>query len=170
MIALYLSLIEGEEEKSKFEKLYYKYRNLLYYIASQMLNSEHDAEDAVQEALIRIAKNMDKIGDVDSSETKNFVAVIVKREACRIADKNSKYAVVSDEALENVSGNSSSNIVNDVVKLIDMLPGEMSSLMQLKYVFGYSGKEISEITGLTEVNIRQKLFRAKKMLEKMMEE
>ena len=48
MIALYLALVD-EEQKDKFEQVYYKYRNLLYYIAYEILQNERDAEDAVQE-------------------------------------------------------------------------------------------------------------------------
>ena len=51
MIALYLSLIDEELQKKKFEKVYYRYRNLMYYIAFQVLNNERDSEDSVQELL-----------------------------------------------------------------------------------------------------------------------
>ena len=47
MIALYLALVD-EEQKDKFEQVYYKYRNLLYYVAYEILQNERDAEDAVQ--------------------------------------------------------------------------------------------------------------------------
>lgn len=63
MVALYLSLIDKQEEKNRFEELYYRYRNLMYYIAYQVLHQDRDSEDAVQEAFFRIAKNMDKVKD-----------------------------------------------------------------------------------------------------------
>ena len=50
MIALYLALVD-EEQKDKFEQVYYKYRNLLYYVAYEILQNERDAEDAVQRGL-----------------------------------------------------------------------------------------------------------------------
>ena len=90
MVALYLSLIDKQEEKNRFEELYYRYRNLMYYIAYQVLHQDRDSEDAVQEALFRIAKNMDKVKDIASTETKNFVAIITKREAMKIYDKKKK--------------------------------------------------------------------------------
>ena len=39
MIALYLTLIDEEEQQNKFELLYFKYRNLMYYIAEGVLNN-----------------------------------------------------------------------------------------------------------------------------------
>lgn len=48
MVALYLSLIDKQEEKNRFEELYYRYRNLMYYIAYQVLHQDRDSEDAVR--------------------------------------------------------------------------------------------------------------------------
>ena len=125
---------------------------------------------------------MDKIGKVDSNETKNFVAVIVKREAMKIYDKRKKRGEIPESELdyenenggttsffEKISSKDSGTMVNEVEEAIKALPYRHSSLMTLKYVFGYSGKEIAEITGLSEVNIRQQLFKARKMLEEMLE-
>lgn len=78
MIALYLSLVD-ENQKDKFEKVYYKYKDLMFYIAYEVLRNERDAEDAVQEGFLRIAKNISKILDVNSSKSKNFVVLITKR-------------------------------------------------------------------------------------------
>ena len=44
---IYLQMLESEEEKSKFQRLYTKYRDLMYRVAEDLLHNEHDAEDAV---------------------------------------------------------------------------------------------------------------------------
>lgn len=183
MIALYLSLIDEDLQKNKFEKLYYRYRNLMYYIAFQVLGDEKDSEDAVQEAFFRVAKNMDKIGDVEGMETKNFVAVIVKREAMKLYDKRKKRSEVLESQLndeessnhgetffERQKAEDSDKIVNELEYAINSLPYKYSSIMTLKYVMGYSGKEISRITGLSETNVRQHLFTGRKLLEEMLKE
>lgn len=61
MLMLYMSLIETEEEKVKFEKIYVQYRKLMYVCAKEILRSDHLAEDAVHEAFLKIAKYLDKI-------------------------------------------------------------------------------------------------------------
>ena len=126
----------------------------MYYIAYQVLHQDRDSEDAVQEAFFRIAKNMDKVKDIASTETKNFVAIITKREAMKIYDKK----------------HNSENLVNEVKNAIEQLPYKFSSLLTLKYVLGYSGKEIAEITGLTETNVRQQLMCGRKKLSEILEE
>ena len=55
MIQLYMSLIDDEQDKLRFEIAYYKYRNLLHYKARSILKDVHRAEVAVQEVFMRIA-------------------------------------------------------------------------------------------------------------------
>lgn len=183
MIALYLSLIDEDLQKDKFEKLYYRYRNLMYHIAFQVLLDERDSEDAVQEAFFRVAKNMDKIGAVEGSETKNFVALVVKREAMKLYDKRKKRSeVLESELIDGMDENrensffdrypakDSGNMANELKDALNALPYKYVSIMTLKYVMGYSGKEIAQITGLSETNVRQHLFTGRKLLEKMIRE
>lgn len=158
-----------KNKKDKFEQVYYKYRNLLFYIAYEILQNERDAEDAVQEAFLRVAKNITKISDTYSNETKNFVVLITKREAMKIYNKRKKRDEDTDIKLEKVRV-SEANMVNAVKFAIEKMPYKYSSLLTLKYVMGYSGKEIAEITGLSETNVRQQLFKGRKLLESMLEE
>lgn len=170
MIALYLSLIDEENEKTRFEKIYYGFKNLMYYIAFQVLQDERDSEDAVQEAFLRIARNMDKIDDILSKETKNFVAIITKREAMKIYNKKKKRGEDFSVDLSSLKKENSDKLVNEVQNAIEQLPYKFSSLLTLKYVLGYSGKEIAEITGLSETNVRQQLLNGRKMLSQILEE
>lgn len=170
MIALYLSLIDEEDEKNRFEILYYRYRNLMYYIAYQVLHDERDSEDAVQEAFFRVAKNMDKVKDIAANETKNFVAIITKREAMKIYNKKKNRDEDFSMDLTAVKKENSDRLINEVMYAIEQLPYKFSSLLTLKYVLGYSGKEIAEITGLSETNVRQQLLNGRKMLSKIIEE
>ena len=50
MMTLFLTLLDAKEEKSKFDKLYEKYRKLMHYVAKGILTDDQLAEDAVQEA------------------------------------------------------------------------------------------------------------------------
>lgn len=168
MIAIYLSMVDDKANQNRFERLYYKYKNLMYYIAFGVLNDEADSEDAVQEAFMRIAKNMDKVGEIDSTVTKNFVAIIAKREALRIVEKRNKYGEQPDIDMESIQDAKSYSLLNSVQYALESLPSEYGYLMNLKYVFGYSGREIAEMTDMSEVNVRQKLFRGKKLLEEML--
>lgn len=58
MLSLYLSMIDTQEEREKFERLFHQYERCLKYTAQNILFDEHLAEDAVQETFIRIIKLM----------------------------------------------------------------------------------------------------------------
>ena len=45
-------------EKNKFEAIYNMYKNVLFYQALNIVKNENDAEDILQEAFIKIAKNI----------------------------------------------------------------------------------------------------------------
>lgn len=63
MVLVYLSMIEGPEDRNKFEIVYQQYKSLMYYVAYRILREERDAEDAVHNAFVRIAEHIDKISE-----------------------------------------------------------------------------------------------------------
>ena len=69
MLTLYLSLIDTQEERDKFERLFHQYERCLKYTAQNILFDEHLAEDAVQETFIRIISCLDKIDESDEHNT-----------------------------------------------------------------------------------------------------
>ena len=73
---VYLAMIPTEEGRNKFALLYWEYRDLMFYLALRILGSQQDAEDAVQEALLRITEIIEKIHDPVCPETKALVGMI----------------------------------------------------------------------------------------------
>ena len=61
---IYLQMIDAPEDRSKFEQIYMEYRSMMFHIANRILTNEQDAEDAVHEAFLKIAENIEKIEDV----------------------------------------------------------------------------------------------------------
>ena len=50
---IYLSMIEDAEDQNKFEQVYLRYKNLMFYVAHRILNDAQEAEDAVQDTFLR---------------------------------------------------------------------------------------------------------------------
>ena len=78
---LYLSLIDDEEDKSKFEIIYREYRQLMYYVADRILGDTKDSEDVVHDAFLKIIEHIEKISDPKCPQTRYFVVTIVERKA-----------------------------------------------------------------------------------------
>lgn len=90
MLALYLSLIDNEDDRDKFEFIYLIYRKRMVSEAYNILRNEYDAEDAVHDTFIKLARNMKAIDEPDSDKTLSYVLKAVKNTAINILNKNIK--------------------------------------------------------------------------------
>ena len=82
MLLFYTLLIEEDDDKAKFEKIYTLYRKKMWYTANSVLSDSYLAEDAVHNAFIGIAKNMKRIEEID----KNFKAELPVFEGMKTYD------------------------------------------------------------------------------------
>ena len=58
---IYLMMIDSAADKRKFVVIYETYRCFMMKIAFDVLKDDHMAEDAVHEAFVKVAENMDQI-------------------------------------------------------------------------------------------------------------
>ena len=100
MLALALAMVEGPEEQSKFRALAARYERLMFHVARQILPNQQDAEDAVQEALLRITEIIEKIHDPVCPETKALVGMIVEGKALDLYRRRRRQGA---EPLEDLS-------------------------------------------------------------------
>lgn len=164
---IYLSMLDTPQERSKFDRIYLKYKDLMFYVANQVLHNTYDAEDAVHEAFLSILKNLDKISDVESQKTRGFVVTIVERKAIDILRKQRR----TDEVTlnENVLGRAAPEPAG-LEEAIGKLPGHYRNVLMLKYVSGFSTGEIAKMLGITSSGVSKLLSRAKTELRTILEE
>lgn len=173
MLSFYLTLVDTPEEKNKFEKLYYKYRNLMYYCAREILQDDRLAEDAVQEAFLRLTKYVKKINDIECHKTKHLVVIIVECAAKDIYRKEMRHRDLSWEELEQTyhfPEQEKMRGITPVEEAILSLPLTYRQIFIMKYVGGYSNKEIGEILNVRQSTLRQRILRGKKILEQILKE
>lgn len=71
-------MLDDEEDRSKFEQLYEKYRAPMVHYATKIMGNSNSSEDIVDEAFIRIVNHIKKINDIDCHKTNSFIVTIVK--------------------------------------------------------------------------------------------
>ena len=175
MIQLFLTLIEEEEDKLRFEDAYYRYRNLMYVKAYEILNDSHRAEDAVQEAFLRIAKNFHKVGEVTSTETKNFFVLITEHVSINMIQREEQYELLSEETLYQLECLISNDVgvskyESKVIMAILELPSNYRNVLYLQSIYGYSLKEIAKLLGISVDAAKKRSSRAHKALKEKLEE
>ena len=150
-------IIDSPEEKRVFVVIYEKYRYLMMKVAHDVLKDNFLAEDAVHEAFIKIAHNMQNIHDVESVETKRYLIIVAKNAAIDIyrSRKKMKEKMFIDELGEDAGP------ITYPVKYRDVF--------LLKYSNHMSNAEISKILNISEGTIRQRIARGKLIIKEEIE-
>ena len=170
---VFLDLIDDYEDKERFKQLYTQYRGLMAHIASSKTKSKEDVEDILQEAFFYIAKNFNKVGEIDSPKTKCFISVITEGFAISKYRKEKKHinTLSTEEVIAvDIPYNDFDTYSEVDLKIaMDTLRDEYRNILYLTYVFGYTSKEIASIYGLTDSNIRKKIQFAKAEMRNKLE-
>ena len=173
MLNLFLTLIDDECDKARFVDFYEKYKRLMFYVARGILKDDYLAEDAAQEAFLRVAKNFHKINEVSCPQTRNFAVIITRNISLNMLKKkdnvididdyiDNKILSVADDLFESVS----TNILTD--KMLK-LPESYRDILYLYHLYGYSFNEISTLLSLPAETTKKRAQRARYMLKEMLE-
>lgn len=175
MLGIYLAMLDTPEEKSSFEDLYNKYRDLMYNYACKILKDTYLAEDAVHNSFMSIIKGFEKVPFDDCDETQAYLLVTVRNASFAILNGKNK---IVDMDIENVEDDTDLELeieteycrqrIWDIIMTLDKI---YSDTLALKLFYGLSNTEIANImkTDIDVVNMR--VYRARKKLkEKLTEE
>lgn len=175
MIALYLSLIDTEENRIKFEDIYNKYINQMIAYSISILHNHHDAEDAVQDALLSISKMMNRISNFDERSTKAYVMTVVKnvslnhlekkKRSVKTVDIDVMYDLKDESALDEMM-----SFIDDdnAVAIVSKLKPIYRDVLLLYCIDDMSVKDIAISLNRKETTVKKQLTRAKQMLAKIL--
>ena len=91
---IYLSMIDSLEGKQKFEVIYIKYRQLMFYVANKILMDAKDSEDVVHDSFLKVIEIIDKIIDPESHQTRALIVTITENKAIDLYRKHKSKKVV----------------------------------------------------------------------------
>lgn len=167
-------MLETEEDKSKFERLYTKFKQDMYYVAFDILKNKEDAEDAVHQSFLKIAEKFTKISSISRNEIKAYIVIISRNTAINLYRKNKDHAERCAELTEDISDNADQFFEqaeqSDLVDAIKSLPQMYKDVLFLFYLQEFSAKETAQMLYITENTVRQRALRAKQMIKKILEE
>lgn len=159
-------------DTASFQFLVEKYQDMVYSIALKILKNRDDAQDAAQEGFIKAYQQLYKFEG--KSKFSTWLYTVAYRAAVDKTHKRSFLHLEEDIDEKLVFEPTPATILaaeeqSDIVKkAIDGLPSSEGLIITLFYMNECSIKEIAVITGLTETNIKVKMFRAKKTLQKQL--
>lgn len=131
-------------------------------IAYSIVRNEHDAQDAVQQALLAVWARREC---VEFARLKPYLTRAVMN-ACRDIQRARQKAIPMKEMPE-MSYQPPDGILADAV---ERLPEELRLPLLLHYMEGYKLAEIAGALGQSLPQVTSRLFRARKRLKRMLEE
>lgn len=165
---IYLQMIDTPEDRSKFEFLYMEYRGLMFHVANKILHNEQDAEDTVHQAFLKVAENIEKIGDPKCPKTQGYIVTIAENKAIDLYRRRQKRQVVElSDDLPGVTAIYEGE--NMLAACILKLPARYREVILLRYYQGYSVKEVAAILGLSLSAASKLNQRAKNRLRELYE-
>lgn len=165
-------------QNNMLEQLYDAYEYKMYGIAYSILNNVGQAEDAVQDAFIKLISRLGDINEVASVKTKRLITYTIKNIAIDIYRRNMKEVELFNKGVdepvisENQQGIDSVKAVEDreiVVQLLSSLPSKYREIIRYRCYYELSYKEISLLLDISEKAAAKRYERGRKLLKELME-
>ena len=166
-------LVKGciKEKRASQDMLYNKYAGRLMVVCYRYMENRMDAEDILQEGFIKIFDNISKFKFQGSLEgwmkrimANTAINKLRKTDVLKGSTDSSEIDKPLDEdVLTKMEGEEILNVIHD-------LPTGYRTVFNMFAIEGYSHKEIADKLGIEEVSSRTQLSKAKKLLQKRINE
>ena len=165
------SLITGcrQGKREAQEQLYRHYSPRVMGVCRRYANTAEDAKDIFQEAFINIFRSLQRLEQVESLDA--WVRKVTANTAINYYYTQRKHQHhISTETILHYDDTNYDNVLSeldkeDLLKLIELLPGGCRHVFNLYVVEGYNHREIAEMMNITEGTSKSQLFRAKDMMK-----
>lgn len=143
-------------------------KELLFY-AERLLENRDDAEDIIQEVFLKL---WDMRGELGRYNNVQALSVTMTKHLClnRMKVRQRTQDDVGEVMLEYDAPSPYQELeqkdsVDQVMRIIDSLPGLQQTILRMKHVDGYEVEEIAELTGSTADAVRMNLSRARRKVK-----
>lgn len=145
--------------QNEFEQLARPFKKSIYNLLAKSLNHSEDAEDVYQEVMMRGFKYLYSLKDRESF--RQWIFSIAHNEIKRYYKKHKSEASVSFEEAVAVPGENNQQMINEIYRIASRLKPSHREVFFLFYYNEFSIKEIHELTGLMEGNVKYILNQAR---------
>lgn len=174
----YLLLLDTDEEKEFFKKIYIRYKNEMFYAAFAILQNSSDAEDIVHDTFLTLISKLENMMEESSERNWNYILTIVKHKSYNLYKKK-KWEIDQEwDALghEEVFGDGMDARMTRIerkeqlLKLMKKMRKSYQDVLIMQYYHELNVMEIAQILGKTPDNVRHISMRAKRKLQGLLEE
>ena len=149
-------------------------KDKIFRLALRITLSRAEAEDIVQDVLIKVWNRRDDRAEVDSIEA--YSLTVCRNLSLDRLQRKENDNVNLDDAPPTEADDAPPDLqmirnerIDNIKRLIERLPIPQRAAMQLRDMEGKTYKEISAITGQTEEQVKVNIFRARQYIRKQIE-
>ena len=147
-------------------------KNKLFRLALRITLNREEAEDVVQDTLIKVWNARDRWLELDSIEAYSLTIArnLSLDRIKKMENQNDSLEEQNTERLDENTSTPSERMIQkdklDIVRnIIDELPEKQRSCLQLRDIEGKSYKEIADILSITEDQVKLNIFRARQTVK-----
>ena len=175
---LYANVIDDPVHLARFEEIYQRYYKQMYYTANKVLQDSYEAEDALQDAFLGIARNMKTVSRIKNErDLYYYLQSAAKYAALNRLSKKQPYAeAVPLEQVPHLSDNSFWQLLHrqpdydSLTQNIAALPRIYWEALYYHFVVGFTIAETAAALHISVPAVKQRLVRGKKLLAQALEE
>jgi RNA polymerase sigma-70 factor (ECF subfamily) len=158
------------QSESNLFKQINPFKDKLYRYALNILKSDVDAEDVIQEVLIKVWQRRDQFDLIDNKEawcmtvTRNLCIDKIRAKKQSSQDVSEYHFIADHSAPPDIQAEDRENL-KIVMDVLNTLPENQKEIIHLRDIEGYTYKEISDLIGISEDQVKVNLFRARQKLK-----
>lgn len=150
------------------------YRDAVYGLSLRLVSNEMEAEELAQDTFLKVFKSIASYRGESKFSTwlyrityNTCISHLRKNKPNQVEIQEYHGSSNFNSGYDNLLEKDNNNVIKKILKT---LKPDDRAIIQLFYLEEKSIKEISEITGFTNSNVKVKLHRSKQKLKSMMEE
>lgn len=138
-------------------------RPMLIGVARRIVNDDEEAEDVVQDALLKLWQVRDEVDNLPG-----MARVIVRHRCLDIIRQRQPMLSLNGIEAEDKEDKATDERIERMMTLVATLPTMQQTVLRLRHMQGMEMRDIARIIGASEVAVRQSLSRARRaVLERM---
>ena len=135
-------------------------RPMLLNVARNILGSDEEAEDVVQDALLR----MWQLRDEPIRNLKGFARIVVRNLSLSKVRRKSQTVDISHADIADEAETERNEQIDRMMELVDALPTIQQTVLRLRHMQDMTMADIARLIGTSEVAVRQSLSRARRSI------
>jgi len=180
MLSFYLSMLETEGERSKFQEVYEKNYTVLRDLALGMTRDPHRAEEFVHDAFVKLINHKEKLMTESERVVRGFLFLVLRRSILDYLRRQKRITFVPlDDDHAPMSDSDAERSEEDIIVVLDVEQALKSlheinplyvDVLVLKYIHDLDIKSIADALNISQGAVKMRLKRAQLALNTIIRE